>query len=1200
MEETYDDNTPKPKIKKYGSIGSGGIELAAPIDSKNIGSINKIMRRIKSRFESVFPVYLDTGYKIREALILPDGKNSIFLCGASNICKTCSETDEILTKNIPDVKINKLVIDPKLNYLYCSSKVCVFELKINTLEILRKITIPCNSIRIISCDINTRLLYTLCSDSIISIDLKEEINDNLINILYKGEFSTFKYSQGDWLLSHKSGKIEKINSNGDCFSYDLPESATLVKYSRSSKSVLASATNWIYLFTLNLKLTNKFQLQAYPSQLYMTNDEKYIITSNSDGKIAIIDAMSEQIIHIPVHHGEIVNFYVDASISHVTTYGHDSKIAKFIFPIRKSSRSLLCNVNNFVFYGDQPVIIYMEDLKYIKMWNINSNEIPNEIFVSDRELNKVMLYIQEKDLLALCNGYEILFLNIQTNHINSIKISRKVSLSSFAADENGLYITTISSENSYIYVYDLKNYSIIQRFKGHEGKINCQVHLKGSSMFATGGNDKKIIVWNIQNPNSAYKLEGHTLPITCITQTREGNKIVSGSKDCTIKIWAWRDKQMLISLDSHSSSILNVIVDKTNHLISVSNDGTMIYWNLRAYAKVFRTGVNIEPLIFCMSKNNKLMAFADMEQIKVLYSPMLSSKLDVIGPVMQDKYEYMDYLLKVLKGEKVVYNPIWNDWAVLPYQFNTMYFYAYTNMYRHIKSSIQDSASLTPCYFTDPFSLITYKKYQKALNILFDCTKSLLQRNMHSLSFLNEDVLIKLNLQGHSQLHKFYNSIFNKCLIEDFPKFADIRDLPIVVFSNTVNPVRENFFPNDAGTIAQKIQFEKNITLANIRNINEPLLLQIPKTPRTPRTPRDSNNSDSILNNKTIICNFDADNDENDDDEDEENSGEKVPIVVYVSSIRMNIENGCDESISFIESLLKCPNKEIFRTKFIQTILTHKWGKLKKYQAIQAICYCLYLLVLSCYLIFMYENLKGLISFLIVGGLLSVYDVVQMYQAFSLFWRDIWNYFDIARLLILISYAIAYYTNHEQKEHCMTLLMIISLSRGISFFRLFNETRYIIQLLVNVLKDMRSFIILLTYSTISFSMIFMVQRQNKSFTEELKISFMMNLGDFETDGFDGLSWVIFMFMSVLNVIVLLNMLIALMGETFSRVRERSEVADFIEIAKMLLEVETVLTNKSEGKKKYLQLCEPESSTNVTDELAKNIKAIKKFLKNLSK
>lgn len=1194
MDKTFVVEKPKRKLKKQHSIGDTEMELTALIDSKNVSNINKMMRRIKSRFESVFPVYLDTGYKIREALILPDGKNSIFLCGTSNICKTCSETDQILTKNIPDVKIGKLEIDPKLGLLYCSSKFCVFELEINTLEILRKIPIPYSDIRRIACDFSTRLLYVLSPDCIISVDLNSESNNILTNTVYKGEFSNFKYSQGDWLLAYSSGKIEKLNSNGDTFSYDLPEGASLLKYSRSSKLVLASVGNWVYVLTLNLKFVSKFELQANPSQLFMTNDEKYIITSNSDGKIAIIDTMAEQIINIPVHHGEIVNFYVDALISHITTYGHDSKIAKFIFPIKKSSRSLLCNVNNFVFFGDQPVIIYMEDLKSVKMWNIHSNELPNEIYKSDRELNKVMLYIQGKDLLALCNGYEILFINIQTNHISSIKISRKVSLSSFASDEGGLYITTISSENSYIYVYDLNNYCIVQRFKGHEGKINCQVHLKGSTMFATGGNDKKIIIWNIKDPKSAYKLEGHTLPITCITQTREGNKIISGSKDCTIKVWAWRDKQILISLDSHTSAILNVIVDKTNHLTSVSIDGTMIYWNLRAYAKSFRTVVNIEPLIFCMSQNNKFIAFADMEQIKVLDSPMFSSELDVIGPVMQDKYEYMYYLLKVLKGEKVTYNEIWNDWAVLPYQFNTMYFYAFTNMYRHIKLSIHDSASLTPCYFTDPFSLITYKKYQKALNILFECTKSLLQQNMHSLSFLNEDILIKLNLQGHGQLHKFYNSIFNKCLIEDFPKFADIRDLPIVVFSSTVNPVRENFFPNDAGTIAQKLQFEKSTTIANINNISDSLFLKTPKN--------SMNLGESLLKNKIVSCNFEADDEEesNEDDYDDETSGEKVPIVVYVSSIRMNINNGSKESISFIESLLKCPNKEIFRTKFIQTILTHKWGELKKYQAMQAICYSLYLLVLSCYLIFMYENLNGLISFLAVGGLLSLYDVIQMYQAFSLFWRDVWNYFDIARLLSLISYAFTYYYNHSEKEHCMTLLMIISLSRGLSFFRLFNDTRYIIQLLVNVIKDMRSFIILLTYSTISFSMILMVQRKDRSFTNELKISFMMNLGEFETEGFDGLSWVIFMFMSVLNVIVLLNMLIALMGETFSRVRERSEIADFIEIAKMLLEVETVLTNADKGKKKYLQLCEPESSVNVTDELTKDIKAVKKLLKNLSK
>lgn len=1174
--------SPKGLNKKYSYEEIGSIDLATPINPSDLNNINQIMKKIRSRFESVFPVYLDTGYKIREAMLLPDGKVTIFLCGISNVCKAITENDQVFTKNIPDVKLTKLAIDPSHGMLYCSSKYCIFELTIENLSVIRKIKIPYEDVKRIAYSIETELLYALSAESIVSIDLKESGENLLVSTKFEGDFSTFKFSQGDWLLGHTSGKIEMHNSNSEIFTTDLPGAPTLLKYARSSNKILVSVDKTIFMLTLKLKPVSKYQLQALPSQLVMTCDEKYIITANSDGKIGIIDTNTQQIIQIPVHHGEIVNFFVDDAISHITTCGHDSKIAKFIFPIKKTSRSLLCNVNNFVFYGDQPVIIYIENFNSIKMWNIHSFQPPDEIYKSDIELNKVLLYIQKQDFLVFSNGFEIIIMSMQTKQMRSIKGSRKVSLSNIASDEEGLYLSSISSENSYVIVFNLKTYEFINRFKGHEGKINCQVHLKGSSMFATGSNDKKIIVWNIKNPSKSYKLEGHSQPVTCITQTREGNKIISGSKDNTIKVWAWRDKQMLISLNSHTSLILNVIVDKSNHLTSISADGTMIYWNLRAYVKCFRTVMFVDPVIFCMSKNNRFMAFADLEQIRVLDSPMFSSELDVVGPVMEDKYVYMDYLLKVLRGDQVQYNPIWNDWAVLPYQFNTMYFYAFTNMYRHIKLSIQDSASLTPCYFTDPFSLVTYKKYQKALNVMFNSTKSLLQQNMHSLSFLNEDVLIKLNLQGHSQLHKFYESILNKCIVEDFPKFADVNSLPIILYSSTVNPVRENFFPQNSLVVTQKSKtkefspdYHTHLTanLSNEKSQKEGFSL-----------------TENLVNPHLNNSSFEQDN------ENDINTGEKVPIVVYVSSIRMNMTNGSKESVAFIESLLKCPNKEVFRTKFIQTILSDKWNQLKKYQVIQALCYLVFILAMCLYIIFLYENFIGLIVLIVVGGLLSVYDCYQMYKNFTLFWRDVWNYLDLCRIFFIILYALAYYFDNDQKEHCLILLMIISFSRGISFFRLFNDTRYIIQLLVNVIIDMKSFAILLTYSTVSFSMILMVQGKDKSFAKHLKDSYMVNLGEFHTDDFDGLSWVIFVLMSILNVIILLNMLILIMGETFSSVRENSEIADYIEIAEMLLEVETILAHENHDKKKYLQICEAETLINRTDQLTRDIKKIKRLLK----
>jgi hypothetical protein len=50
------------------------------------------------------------------------------------------------------------------------------------------------------------------------------------------------------------------------------------------------------------------------------------------------------------------------------------------------------------------------------------------------------------------------------------------------------------------------------------------------------------------------------------------------------------------------------------------------------------------------------MAYSQSDEIRVGSFPMSGGELDAIGPEMNKKYEYISYILKILKGEKFVYD----------------------------------------------------------------------------------------------------------------------------------------------------------------------------------------------------------------------------------------------------------------------------------------------------------------------------------------------------------------------------------------------------------------------------------------------------------------------------------------------------------------------------------------------------------------
>jgi hypothetical protein len=51
----------------------------------------------------------------------------------------------------------------------------------------------------------------------------------------------------------------------------------------------------------------------------------------------------------------------------------------------------------------------------------------------------------------------------------------------------------------------------------------------------------------------------------------------------------------------------------------------------------------------------------------------------------------------------------------------------------------------------------------------------------------------------------------------------------------------------------------------------------------------------------------------------------------------------------------------------------------------------------------------------------------------------------------------------------------------------------------------------------------------------LQFSYLLTLGEFNFDDFDGFTWVIFVFATMFNFIVMLNLLIAIISSTYERV-----------------------------------------------------------------
>jgi hypothetical protein len=119
------------------------------------------------------------------------------------------------------------------------------------------------------------------------------------------------------------------------------------------------------------------------------------------------------------------------------------------------------------------------------------------------------------------------------------------------------------------------------------------------------------------------------------------------------------------------------------------------------------------------------------------------------------------------------------------------------------------------------------------------------------------------------------------------------------------------------------------------------------------------------------------------------------------------------------------------------------------------------------------------------------------------------------------------------------------------FFRIFQSTGYLIRIITEVVIDMRHFLLILALTIIAFgdamrSISTSEEPGNEfipNYADSFTYPYRMILGDFDPDSFGVVNraymWILFILCTVFNMIIMLNLLIAIIGESFSRVNEVS-------------------------------------------------------------
>ena len=145
--------------------------------------------------------------------------------------------------------------------------------------------------------------------------------------------------------------------------------------------------------------------------------------------------------------------------------------------------------------------------------------------------------------------------------------------------------------------------------------------------------------------------------------------------------------------------------------------------------------------------------------------------------------------------------------------------------------------------------------------------------------------------------------------------------------------------------------------------------------------------------------------------------------------------------------------------------------------------------------------------------------------------------------------------------------------RALNQLKAVKSIGYLIFSIKEVLVDMKEFFFVLLISILGFAQAFYsISRSlpynhselDETFTpyllsqlQALKFSYLAAMGDWDTDSLDNWSWVIFIFASVMQVVVMLNLLIAIISATFERVVSKGVLYSYKEITSMVQDYQNV-------------------------------------------
>lgn len=789
-------------------------------------------------------------------------------------------------------------------------------------------------------------------------------------------------------------------------------------------------------------------------------------------------------------------------------------------------------------------------------------------------------------------------------------------------------------------------------FVGHDGPIKSLVFAKGSLYSAS--DDCTIRVWNTSKStkiDSAPRklLLAHSAPVLCLTLDQSNpTTLFSGSADKTIKAWdlmkpdlGIEDREPTRTFLSHENAILSLAIGP-GILYSGSADNTIKGWNLTKNGKEDK-----EPVKILQDHEEDVTSLALCQDL--LYSGSLDSAIkawNLRKPTKEDKEPLKSWkahrngILSMEAQDELLYSAgeegeikTWKFFQAIPLtsieRFDDITLDFFHELF-YKSSSSQDIPALCSGMYEyleefygrelDDFPLLLLLSLRSDPLVL---EKYFSLYSHYSFPFINEltnfyfelkyqpEIRVTrpksppgLNYTDHSQQSQLENiNLFSRG--ENTILSKNVLKTIIFLLKIISNPKHPHFRSRALGihSLSCPGTFHQLLLInsSELRDCLSTLLLEVVTKLRT-QLRKENDNIAELVDVKRENSSFDSILAMTKPDPQK-----LKDFSLEVSNFPLDISNGSPNSVHLFRQIYAMAAGQ---RRDYDPLIQLKWRKVKPWLLFQLLIFFSLTLLFNIYLQLGEQNWTLLGPILFLNTLVLIYET-KSFLTVRGYLYSFYNYLDLAVILGVYGIALGNLLGAGRALSVVNFIFTLILNvRTLTYFRVIDSLRYLIEMVLNIYLDIRAFLALITMFILIYSVGLMEidgingkeERESwQSFEDKLKQGVVLAFGDWEVgDEWTYWNWILFLFGAVTFTIMLLNLIIAIVSKTFDDYFENQIDVDRGVKLKLILEIDQFLNwscksipesfdeQKFEKEGRYYHLLRKEEEVNSFGDLGKKI------------